>query len=339
MLRIKNSSPCISSPMNIPKIKTKDTYRPLFCKPDFYLQNRPYFRIWKNLFENLTIDKQVQAWVIGLCLLRRPTDWFAGKQCAIHQFDLNHSNHSNHSISLKSLCEGTPLIIPKHIDSEIDLIQLVNNFRIKPLPLTIQRSLVMWANGKYNIQVLQNIPSATEVLNFQINQCRILSFEFDFSKWAGFNCNGRDFLSFMLHDLVHADHFFHLNTQLLGQIGFYHCARHILNSKVLIELLKNNEFQNQFEYLISDMNAHPVHLFKTLQALVSQKINDKELLKNTWNHWVTNWINLDLMHQDIDIEPSLFAALQNINQAAFSNQDALEVEKFAIALGHNKVLA
>lgn len=34
--------------------------------------------------------------------------------------------------------------------------------------------------------------------------------------------NERDFLSVIIHDLIHADHFLKDNKNMLGQLGFYH---------------------------------------------------------------------------------------------------------------------
>lgn len=87
----------------------------------------------------------------------------------------------------------------------------------------------------------------------------------------------RDPFSFLLHDLVHAYKMFGNDYLLNGQIGFYRAMLKLFDpitsvSKkqfILDELLEFDlEFAEQFEYLISDMNSHPRHLFYYFKAIL-----------------------------------------------------------------------
>ena len=74
-------------------------------------------------------------------------------------------------------------------------------------------------------------------------------------------------MSFAFHDLIHADHFFHANSERLGQIGFYRQIDHLHRAGVLDAWLACEKFPDQLEYLMADMNSHPLHLWKCFKAI------------------------------------------------------------------------
>ena len=179
------------------------------------------------------------------------------------------------------------------------------------------------------MQILNYVPTPSELLQFQLEDKRIISFNEDYETWATTLYHGRDFLSFMIHDLIHADHFFANPTNRMGQLGFYHCVRLILQDRNLKILLETPTFTEGFEYIISDMNSHPIHLFKTLHARVVH-VTENEMKANfIWKHWTSVWSQGSF---DID------SALQKINTQLFSDKEALKITEWCIALGHNSRL-
>lgn len=305
----------------------KDRYRPVFCSDQFYSDNQSLFTEWKHLFSSLSSIEKTQAWVIALSLLRRPEDWFGGlRKSPLVQFN---ASSAGHSLTLKDLqTKYSNLHIPTKL-SDFNLYQVANEVKIKAVPDAALRSLACLTNQIYPIQILNYVPTPAELLNFQLQDKRILTFNEELTEWPSTLYHGRDFLSFMIHDLIHADHFFINSENRSGQLGFYHCVKQILQNKNLQTLLKDDKFTAGFEYIISDMNSHPIHLFKTLHARIIHVSNDENLAKAVWNDWTSVW---SAGKDDIN------SALQKINTQLFSDKDALKLTEWCIALGHNSRL-
>lgn len=308
--------------------KTKDHYRPLFCTNLFYKENQIYFRQWKQMFNSLTSSEKVQAWVIALTLLRRPDDWFGGlrKSTFLNQSQMSQKGFLQHPLTLQELVQNTSIQIPAHLPAKIQLCELISSYKIKPLPDSCLKSLSLMKDETYPLKVIFWLPTPMELLSYQLKKQRIISLNEDYELWPEMLYAERDFLSFLIHDLIHADHFFSNNTNRDGQLGFYRCIQQILNDHFLCELLQNENFKKGFEYIISDMNSHPVHLFKTLHARLKQTVNENKLSFQIWKSWVSLWTLED---------QESFSALQNINTQLFSDIDALTIESFSIALGQN----
>ena len=102
----------------------------------------------------------------------------------------------------------------------------------------------------------------------------------------------RDPFSFLLHDLVHAYKMFSNDYLLSGQLGFYRALLKLFSASeetkstsrtqscsILEPLLANDaQLVDQFDYLISDMNSHPRHLFFYFKAILITAIKRKHHL-------------------------------------------------------------
>jgi hypothetical protein len=305
----------------------KDRYRPVFCTDAFYLQNQKLFSEWNQLFNKLNSTEKALAWVIALSLLRRPEDWFGGLRK--HPFVKLNETSKQHPLILNDLqTTNSSLQIPHKLKG-FNLFQVANEVKIKAVPDSALRSLACMTDQIYPLQILKYVPSPAELLQFQLEDKRIISFNEDFESWSTTLYHGRDFLSFMIHDLIHADHFFSNSANRSGQLGFYQCVKLILQDESLKNLLENPSFNDGFEYIISDMNSHPIHLFKTLHARIVH-VSENEMKANfVWRHWTSVWSQGNF---DID------SALQKINTQLFSDTDALKITEWCIALGHNSRL-
>ena len=303
--------------------RSKDQYRPLFCEASFYRAHQELFVQWNHLFRNLTSVEKVQAWVCALSLLRRPEDWFGGRRknpLRIASKNLLHPLQLNQITNLSAIC------IPPKLDPNLNLFDFLNQVLIKALPESCMRSLVQMSDQTYPLVVLQTVPTPQQLLKFQLKNERVISFHENFETWPNSVYHGRDFLSFIIHDLIHADHFFALPQYRCGQLGFYRCIKMILDEKHLLNFLKNETFKKAFDYIISDMNSHPVHLLKTLHARLLHSCNDENQLNTVWNDWTQVWSSEDF---------TTYSALQKINTQLFSSNDALRLTDWCIALGRN----
>ncbi|MBC7421154.1 MAG: hypothetical protein H7328_10535 [Bdellovibrio sp.] len=305
----------------------KDRYRPLFCERDFYVSNQSIFGMWKTHFADLSNVEKVQAWVFTLTCLRRPNDWFGSIRKEYLISDICPDSKLNH-LSLRQTFQDTPVNIPLKLDPQLSILSALNILKIKPLPETCLRSLCQLSNPQFPLIILEHIPSPYELLGYQLKGLRVVSFNENYQTWSDHLNIERDFLSFIIHDLIHADHFFKDNKNKNGQLGFYHFIEKIWLHESLHTLLLSSEFKKGFEYIISDMNSHPLHLLKTLRAYLSQAVQSPNQTEMIWNSWVSAWTH----------EPTAANALQKINTQLFSDIDALEVEKLCIAVGQKKLL-
>lgn len=162
---------------------------------------------------------------------------------------------------------------------EIEELSLFNHYGLRKVPLRAQRALVMWHLDVYPIQLLHYTPSPWQILEMQAQGKRCVSMD-NTPGCLSRTYEGKNYFEFILHDLIHADHFFHLPENKLGQMGF---ARFMLqlkeNSRLgfLEDADFQNQFQSEFDYLISDMNTHPLHLVLTLKSLLDRYFRDSRI--------------------------------------------------------------
>jgi len=138
---------------------------------------------------------------------------------------------------------------------------------LRSVPISVMRSLLAWQNKTYPLTLWTTVPSAEEVLQLQVGGQRCVSMfvqEDEFSKLA---LDGRDVFGFLIHDLIHADHFFHDPENAQAQIQFSQKLQVLWQQDFLQERLQADPiFKDEFFYLMSDMNSVPLHLLKTLKA-------------------------------------------------------------------------
>jgi hypothetical protein len=148
----------------------------------------------------------------------------------------------------------------------LTFLELSQRFSFHKTPLAAVRSLELWTMGEYPIVLYHRIPSVLEVLELQKEGKRCVSLFEDFS------CPPRTILekytplSFAIHDLVHAHHFFSARDWRAGQCHFY---QHLYDwwVKGALDEIQTSSQSKSLEYLMSDMNSHPIHLWKCLRAI------------------------------------------------------------------------
>jgi hypothetical protein len=268
---------------------------------------------WKSRFCELSDMDKLQAWVIGLTCLRRPTDWYGGARQKPLRPNLNYQNR----ISISELFAGTEITIPPKLHPMMNLFDLLNSQRIKAVPEPCFRSLVHMVDGTYPLDIVKGEIEPLQLLQIQINGRRVVAFNENIIEWTHKLYSGRDHLGFILHDLIHADHFFHHPEHQKGQLGFYKLAEVILKDSNLKNLMNSEKFRTGFEYIISDMNSHPVHLLKTLHALVFAELHHDQTSEQIWKKWMSQ----------VSASNSQKEALLKINSVEFKIDDAKNVEK------------
>lgn len=143
--------------------------------------------------------------------------------------------------------------------------------RYRAMPSAVQASLEHWLAGKIDLQLYFDVPSVSEVLHQQSQGKRCVSLLVTEDEILNFAEDGRDFLSFVIHDLIHAEHFFADPVEFRRQVAFSRWMASLIEQNFLHELRENHpHLTHDFEYLVSDMNTHSLHLFKTFKALLER---------------------------------------------------------------------
>lgn len=154
------------------------------------------------------------------------------------------------------------------------VIEIINCFNFKSTPEVVRHSLLKWSTREYSLELMFYVPSPLEVLHQQQHGKRCVTTFMD-EKISQYILGQRDALSFTLHDLIHAHHFFKNKNFLAGQIGFYRMLLHHFDDFPL----DHQDFYPEFEYLMSDMNAYPIHLLKCLSSSLSHHFTQEYFLK------------------------------------------------------------
>lgn len=203
-------------------------------------------------------------YVFILSAHRRPHDFLGGPH--------NESFADNISGTLTcgdvaKLFSDTPRALAK-LSTDGNFLSIFCERSLRSIPLSVQKSVVLWQ--KHNcLKLCEYVPSPIEVLEMQTHGMRCVSVLKDPKVMQNFVEEGRDVLGFVVHDLIHADHFFSNPAQAKDQIQFSKYLK-VLNQLSVIQqkLDSDSEFVGEWNYLISDMNSVPLHLFKTLKAIL-----------------------------------------------------------------------
>ncbi len=171
----------------------------------------------------------------------------------------------------------------------VTLEDLFLNFNLKSFPASINRTMLNWMSGTWQIELFFHVPSARELLILQAENKRCITLVKDEKKIDTLILNKRDPLSFALHDMMHIDQYFNSKESSSGQLGFYRkCVPLYQNKKIKQKLKTHSEFKTKFEYVTSDMNAYSIHLFKCLKhALVLDDL-EETLFQEITNVWLMN---------------------------------------------------
>ncbi|MGE5086161.1 MAG: hypothetical protein ACM3MG_07640 [Bacillota bacterium] len=229
----------------------------------------PFIDLWRN--KQLTDMEMAAAYILIFTFLRRPQDFLGGP----HNLPLPEAKNGIPSAQVVALLRST---LPENLASAKSLLHLESSESFLPLfcsrswrsvPFSVQRSLTSWNQGLYPLQLLTSIPTAHDVLSLQAQGRRCVSMLIHPKEITDFVGEGRDVLGFLIHDLIHADHFFYDRRKAQAQIEFCKKLLIVIKLDFIQEMLDQDEkFKEEFYYLMSDMNSVPLHLLKTLKALL-----------------------------------------------------------------------
>jgi hypothetical protein len=201
----------------------------------------------KHQTQQISDPELTARFVLASLKIIRPRDWFGSR--------------------IKS---GTPATA----------LETFEHFVLRGLPLSVNRSLIGWSKGQYPLQLFFEVPSIDKVLALQSQGVRCVTVLLQEQELSQYVMQERDPVSFTLHDLIHADHFFRDPRQAQVQIGFSRWLSELWAHQSLRDRLQEStKFAQQFEYACADMNSHGAHLVKYLKAIFCQNQQQDLLLQ------------------------------------------------------------
>lgn len=149
------------------------------------------------------------------------------------------------------------------------------SYSFKKLPGGIGTLLCRWSRSEVNLEVHTSPITPLQMLEMQAQHRRVVTIATD-AIVLGHSVDGRrDGLEFLLHDLMHAHHFF--SETHLEQVDFFN---RLLNGYPdLVPLAEADPiFAKELEYIMSDMNTNISHLRLSLRAALIDRERRNESL-------------------------------------------------------------
>lgn len=176
--------------------------------------------------------------------------------------------------------------------------ELLRHYNLKGVREDSHLGLLGWLEGRYPLEARIDIPSPREMLDTQCEERRIATLLLEPSRQ--FTPIGRHAgaYEFLLHDLEHAHKFF--GGEFQGQVRFFLLLRQALDAGAFGLFHGELQFQTELDYLMSDMNSHPVHLLKYLKAIVLAAIERRRLpADQTLTGWSSELFRLWAMPETV----------------------------------------
>jgi hypothetical protein len=171
----------------------------------------------------------------------------------------------------------------KRLEGFRDLAEVLRWFSLKNVRLDSQMGLLGLLEGSFALDIRHDIPTPDEMLAHQCAGRRYVTLLLapeDQGRQIG-RFNGA--FEFLMHDLEHANKFFGDPSSHRGQVRFFNKLREVLPR--FEPWLRDPLFKKDMDYLKSDMNSHPVHLFKYFKAIVltsSLRLGEETSLNKMW---------------------------------------------------------
>jgi hypothetical protein len=178
----------------------------------------------------------------------------------------------------------------KRLEGFRDLTEVLRRFSLKGVRLDSQLGLLGLLDRSFALDVRHDIPTPDEMLAHQCEGRRFVTLLLapeDQERPIG-RFNGA--FEFLMHDLEHANKFFGNPSSHRGQVRFFNKLRQVLPR--FEPWFRDPLFKKDMDYLKSDMNSHPVHLFKYLKAIVltsSLRLGGDTSLNKMWTEVGELW--------------------------------------------------
>lgn len=212
-------------------------------------------------------------YIFIFAFLRRPKDFLGGVHQQAIDVTLQHQSILGKDV-IQLLRQNLPPELAdakslERLNTQAPFLGAFCRLSWRSIPLSVAQSLMAWQSGRYNLQLLTTVPSPKDVLQMQAQGRRCVSMLHKQEEIQSFVEEGRDVFGFIVHDLIHADHFFADPDKAQAQVQFSQKLLQVIQFPEIQAMLKTDPFfEGEFNYLMSDMNSVPLHLLKTLKAIL-----------------------------------------------------------------------
>ncbi len=306
----------------------KEKTRDLFILSEESKVLYPKFCTLKQSFEQglITEAECVSLFILSYQNLREPKNGFQGtiknsSEKKLNEYDLNLINTLFDENFIKKFLN----------DSLVDIFQL----KLKGLPSKTNIALSAWLKGEWNLKLLFHIPSPLELLNLQVKNQRCVSLMLSEINLKKYILNKRDALSFCIHDLEHAVNFYSNPDTHLGQLGYYVFLNEMNKLDIIKNFSESNDFAHEFEYVISDMNAYSVHLFKYTRGILKKEYLKRNSTENEFNSFFKTLI-IDQTVKQLDLNQFIYQLLTHENPKDFNEQEVIALNLWFESLSKTK---
>lgn len=205
-------------------------------------------------------NQDVTTLYIIFYLHKRYSHKFLENYKPLHTLKTSISSRNLSDFFHEDLQNDKKLLYKLNKTNTFSIFDLINNFNLHNIPLSARTALVKWYTGKYDIVPLLTVATVTEVIHLQANRKRCVTLAV--KNLDELIEGSRDALSFVIHDLVHAYKMFEDEILFKGQVAFSILMNKVINLDIIREFLHNdNDFKENFYYLVADMNSHTKHMF------------------------------------------------------------------------------
>jgi hypothetical protein len=148
--------------------------------------------------------------------------------------------------------------------------------RVRGVPDEVATGVCAWARGARPIDLLEQVPTAQQVLALQTRGRRCVSLLPDEAARAHGDPRHPDGLSFALHDLCHVERFVSAEHHR-GQVGFFRALAGALAGETFraLEAGFDQQWRADRDYVMSDMNGCAIFLFAVLKMKTKMAVRRK----------------------------------------------------------------
>ena len=146
------------------------------------------------------------------------------------------------------------------------LLNSFESFQFKGVIPGVTRALAAWLRGNWPLTLFERIPDAREVLALQVRGTRPVTLLASYPRLLQPALGKANGLEFMVHDLEHACKFFGDETLHRLQRCFFDLLLRADAQGLLNPWPGDQMFADHVDYLVSDLNTHPVNGLRYLSA-------------------------------------------------------------------------
>lgn len=156
------------------------------------------------------------------------------------------------------------------------LVNWFENYHFVGTRQCVGQALVGWLRDGWSLVACDRVPLARQVLRLLCRGVRPVTIVCDPALMNTPIAGKANPHAFLLHDLEHGYRLFHDPMQHRLQVGMARVLEAAIRQDIFSEYVDGGVFDRAFDYLIGDMNTHPMHSLGYLRAIVLERLLTEE---------------------------------------------------------------